>query len=55
VLIYFGGRIVSIPFHLPIIPVGTVSVSVLCVIQYWLTYNSKINKIHMERWWIIKL
>jgi hypothetical protein len=34
VLIYFWGRMVSIPSSSPIIPVGTVSVSVLCVIQY---------------------
>jgi hypothetical protein len=36
-------------FHLPIIPLGDISNAVLRVIWYWLTYNSKTNKIRKGR------
>jgi hypothetical protein len=52
VLIYFGGRggeWFPFLFHLPIIPLGAVFVPVLCVIYYYLIYDSKSNENKKER------
>jgi hypothetical protein len=47
--LFFGGKWFPSLFHLPIIPLGAVSVPGLCVIYYYLTYNSKTNKTKKER------